>query len=80
MAQKTHKHAYIVLTVCLCLSRIAQPSQVYYTGEVKGEAAMKTESEIGTAITHQIRVSTGQLRKKVISLPERLDLFQHFWY
>uniref|UniRef100_A0A671Z2G9 Integrin, alpha 6b n=1 Tax=Sparus aurata TaxID=8175 RepID=A0A671Z2G9_SPAAU len=56
MAQKTHKHAYIVLTVRLCLSRIAQPSQVYYTGEVKGETAMKTESEIGTAITHQIRI------------------------
>ena len=38
---------------------------------------MKSESEIGSAITHQIRVSTGKLRKKVISFPERLDLFQH---
>uniref|UniRef100_A0AAQ5YKE7 Integrin alpha-2 domain-containing protein n=1 Tax=Amphiprion ocellaris TaxID=80972 RepID=A0AAQ5YKE7_AMPOC len=32
------------------------PSQVYFTGEVKGEAAMKTESDIGSAIIHQFRV------------------------
>uniref|UniRef100_A0A673CUA9 Integrin alpha-6-like n=1 Tax=Sphaeramia orbicularis TaxID=375764 RepID=A0A673CUA9_9TELE len=40
----------------LFLSRFAQPSQVYFTGEVKGESAMKRESDIGSAITHQFRI------------------------
>lgn len=39
------------------LPRQVQPSQVYFTGEVKGEAAMKTENEIGSAITYLFRVS-----------------------
>uniref|UniRef100_A0A3Q1F5X3 Integrin, alpha 6b n=1 Tax=Acanthochromis polyacanthus TaxID=80966 RepID=A0A3Q1F5X3_9TELE len=34
----------------------AQPSQVYFTGKVKGETAIKTESDIGSAIIHQFRV------------------------
>uniref|UniRef100_A0A671Z1V3 Integrin, alpha 6b n=1 Tax=Sparus aurata TaxID=8175 RepID=A0A671Z1V3_SPAAU len=48
--------AKVNIKLQLSVSGIAQPSQVYYTGEVKGETAMKTESEIGTAITHQIRI------------------------
>lgn len=51
----------MLLTVLLRLSRQAQPSQVYFTGKVKGEAAIKTETEIGSAITHQFRVSTEWL-------------------
>uniref|UniRef100_A0AAQ5YWM3 Integrin alpha-2 domain-containing protein n=1 Tax=Amphiprion ocellaris TaxID=80972 RepID=A0AAQ5YWM3_AMPOC len=44
------------LEIDLQLKTQAQPSQVYFTGEVKGEAAMKTESDIGSAIIHQFRV------------------------
>lgn len=36
--------------------RQAQPSQVYFTGEVKGESAMKMESDIGSPIRYQFRV------------------------
>uniref|UniRef100_A0A7N8WV51 Integrin, alpha 6b n=1 Tax=Mastacembelus armatus TaxID=205130 RepID=A0A7N8WV51_9TELE len=42
--------------VAIVLQLQAQPSQVYFTGEVIGEAAMKTESEVGSAITHQFRI------------------------
>uniref|UniRef100_A0A8C9ZRN3 Integrin alpha-2 domain-containing protein n=1 Tax=Sander lucioperca TaxID=283035 RepID=A0A8C9ZRN3_SANLU len=37
-------------------SRQAQPSQVYFTGAVKSDSAMKTESDIGSPITHQFRI------------------------
>lgn len=48
--------AKVAIMLQLSVSGRAQPSQVYFTGEVKGEAAMKTESEIGSAITHQFRI------------------------
>ncbi|KAM8851137.1 integrin alpha-6-like isoform 2-T2 [Spinachia spinachia] len=34
----------------------AEPSQVYFSGKVKGETAMKQESDIGSAITHNFRI------------------------
>uniref|UniRef100_A0A668A232 Integrin, alpha 6b n=1 Tax=Myripristis murdjan TaxID=586833 RepID=A0A668A232_9TELE len=34
----------------------AQPSQVYFTGEVKGQDAMKKESDIGSAIRYQFTI------------------------
>lgn len=40
--------------------RQAVPSQAYFSGKVKGEEAIKAESEIGSAITHQFRVSKGK--------------------
>uniref|UniRef100_A0A3Q3KPD0 Integrin alpha-2 domain-containing protein n=1 Tax=Monopterus albus TaxID=43700 RepID=A0A3Q3KPD0_MONAL len=51
----------VAIVLQLSVSGQAQPSQVYFTGEVVGEAAMKSESEIGSAIAHQFRVSTGNL-------------------
>ncbi|TMS10086.1 Integrin alpha-6 [Larimichthys crocea] len=36
--------------------RDTEPSQVYFSGSVKGETAIKSESEIGSAITHQFRI------------------------
>lgn len=51
-----------MLITVVCFPRQAQPSQVYFTGEVKGEEAIKSESEIGSAVTHQFRVSTEKLR------------------
>uniref|UniRef100_A0A3Q4N8P1 Integrin, alpha 6b n=1 Tax=Neolamprologus brichardi TaxID=32507 RepID=A0A3Q4N8P1_NEOBR len=38
------------------LCRQATPSQVYFTGDVKGETAIKTESDMGSAITHHFRI------------------------
>uniref|UniRef100_UPI003AAEF7D7 integrin alpha-6-like n=1 Tax=Centroberyx gerrardi TaxID=166262 RepID=UPI003AAEF7D7 len=48
--------AKVVIELQLSLSGQAQPSQVYFTGEVKGEKAMKTESDIGSAIRYQFRI------------------------
>uniref|UniRef100_A0AAQ5Y9J5 Integrin alpha-2 domain-containing protein n=1 Tax=Amphiprion ocellaris TaxID=80972 RepID=A0AAQ5Y9J5_AMPOC len=48
--------AKVAIMLQMSVSGQAQPSQVYFTGEVKGEAAMKTESDIGSAIIHQFRV------------------------
>uniref|UniRef100_A0A8C2WLP5 Integrin subunit alpha 6 n=1 Tax=Cyclopterus lumpus TaxID=8103 RepID=A0A8C2WLP5_CYCLU len=46
----------VVTMLQLSLSGQAQPSQVYFTGKVKSESDMKTESDIGSAITHQFRI------------------------
>uniref|UniRef100_A0A3Q0SPL7 Integrin, alpha 6b n=1 Tax=Amphilophus citrinellus TaxID=61819 RepID=A0A3Q0SPL7_AMPCI len=46
----------IVNFLFFCLCRQVQPSQVYFTGAIVGEAAMKSESEIGSAITHNFRI------------------------
>ncbi|KAM9350211.1 integrin alpha-6-like [Symphorus nematophorus] len=48
--------AKVAITLQLSLSGQAHPSQVYFSGEVKGESAMKSESEIGSAVTHQFRI------------------------
>ncbi|XP_060940642.1 integrin alpha-6-like [Limanda limanda] len=48
--------AKVAIMLQLMLSGQIQPSQVYYTGKVKDEAAMKTESDAGPAITHQFRI------------------------
>ncbi|XP_035526753.1 integrin alpha-6-like isoform X1 [Morone saxatilis] len=48
--------AKVAIMLQLSVSGHAQPSQVYFTGEVKGEAAMKNERDIGSAITHQFRI------------------------
>ncbi|XP_034742861.1 integrin alpha-6-like isoform X1 [Etheostoma cragini] len=48
--------ATVAIVLQLSLSGQAQPSQVYFTGVVKGDTAMKTESDIGSAVTHQFRI------------------------
>ncbi|XP_070700726.1 integrin alpha-6-like isoform X2 [Pempheris klunzingeri] len=48
--------AKVTIMLQLSVSGQAQPSQVYFAGEVKSETAMKTESEIGSAITHHFRI------------------------
>ncbi|XP_070775787.1 integrin alpha-6-like [Enoplosus armatus] len=48
--------AKVAIKLQLSVSGQAQPSQVYFTGKVKGSDAMVTESEIGSAITHQFRI------------------------
>ncbi|XP_031710793.1 integrin alpha-6-like [Anarrhichthys ocellatus] len=48
--------AKVAIMVQLSVSGQAQPSQVYFAGKAKGESAMKKESDIGSAITHQFRI------------------------
>ncbi|XP_047225356.1 integrin alpha-6-like isoform X3 [Girardinichthys multiradiatus] len=58
--------AKVAIVLQLSLSGQVQPSQVYFSGDVKGETAMKTESDIGSAITHQFRIIN--LRKRLTDL------------
>ncbi|XP_030607048.1 integrin alpha-6b isoform X2 [Archocentrus centrarchus] len=46
----------VAVVLQLSVSGQVQPSQVYFTGAIVGEAAMKSESEIGSAITHNFRI------------------------
>uniref|UniRef100_A0AAX7UMT9 Integrin alpha-2 domain-containing protein n=1 Tax=Astatotilapia calliptera TaxID=8154 RepID=A0AAX7UMT9_ASTCA len=48
--------AKVAIELQLSVSGQATPSQVYFTGDVKGETAIKTESDIGSAITHHFRI------------------------
>ncbi|KAM4605583.1 integrin alpha-6-like [Polymixia lowei] len=48
--------AKVVIELQLSVSGQAQPSQLYFTGKVKGESAMTTESDIGSAIRYQFRI------------------------
>ncbi|XP_060900393.1 integrin alpha-6-like isoform X1 [Labrus mixtus] len=48
--------AKVTIKLQLSLTGIVQPSQLYFTGKVKGEAAMKAESDIGSEVTHQFRI------------------------
>ncbi|XP_029970820.1 integrin alpha-6-like isoform X2 [Salarias fasciatus] len=48
--------AKVAIMLQLSVSGKAQPSQVYFTGDVKGETAMKTEADIGSALIHQFRI------------------------
>uniref|UniRef100_A0A673LD46 Integrin alpha-6-like n=1 Tax=Sinocyclocheilus rhinocerous TaxID=307959 RepID=A0A673LD46_9TELE len=45
-----------VLSSCT-ISSIAKPSQVYFTGEVKGESAMKLATDVGSPIDYEFRVT-----------------------
>ncbi|KAK7945782.1 hypothetical protein WMY93_001510 [Mugilogobius chulae] len=48
--------AKVALLLQLSVTGLAKPSQVYFSGKVKGESAMTTESDIGSAIAHQFRI------------------------
>uniref|UniRef100_A0A3Q3W2U0 Uncharacterized protein n=1 Tax=Mola mola TaxID=94237 RepID=A0A3Q3W2U0_MOLML len=65
--------AKVAIMLQLSVSGQAQPSQVYFTGQVKAKGDMKTESDIGSAITHQFRVSTGTLTRFLFRVPLILD-------
>uniref|UniRef100_A0A3B3UFC5 Integrin, alpha 6b n=1 Tax=Poecilia latipinna TaxID=48699 RepID=A0A3B3UFC5_9TELE len=44
------------VAIVLQMSLQVQPSQVYFSGNVRGEMAMKTESDVGSAVAFQFRV------------------------
>ncbi|KAG7214617.1 hypothetical protein INR49_010509 [Caranx melampygus] len=50
--------AKVTIALQLSVSGQVHPSQAYFAGEAKGNSqpAMKSESDIGTAITHQFRI------------------------
>ncbi|KAL3988336.1 potassium voltage-gated channel Eag-related subfamily H member 6 [Sarotherodon galilaeus] len=48
--------AKVAIELQLSVSGQVTPSQVYFTGDVKGETAMETESDDGSAITHHFRI------------------------
>ncbi|XP_061776901.1 integrin alpha-6-like isoform X2 [Nerophis ophidion] len=48
--------ANVAILLQLSMSGQAQPSQVYYSGKVKDQNSMKSESDIGTPVTHQFRI------------------------
>ncbi|XP_037314815.2 integrin alpha-6b [Pungitius pungitius] len=48
--------AKVLIMLQLSVLGQAEPSQVYFSGKVKGETAMKQESDIGSAITHSFRI------------------------
>ncbi|KAK2822245.1 hypothetical protein Q5P01_022310 [Channa striata] len=56
--------AKVAILLQLSVTGQAQPSQVYFTGEVKGETGMKTETDIGSAITHHFRIINLRNRLK----------------
>uniref|UniRef100_A0A671T2R3 Integrin alpha-6-like n=1 Tax=Sinocyclocheilus anshuiensis TaxID=1608454 RepID=A0A671T2R3_9TELE len=49
--------AIVKIQLLLSLSGIAKPSQLYFTGEVKGESAMKLASDVGSPIDYEFRVT-----------------------
>ncbi|XP_057714460.1 integrin alpha-6-like isoform X2 [Corythoichthys intestinalis] len=48
--------ANVAITLQLTITGQAQPSQVQYSGKIKDHNAMKTESDMGIPLTHQIRI------------------------
>ncbi|XP_069839028.1 integrin alpha-6 isoform X2 [Dendropsophus ebraccatus] len=49
--------ARVVVELLLSLTGIADPSQVYFGGKVRGESAMKTEDEVGSPVNFDFRVT-----------------------
>uniref|UniRef100_A0A8C1TFF7 Integrin, alpha 6b n=1 Tax=Cyprinus carpio TaxID=7962 RepID=A0A8C1TFF7_CYPCA len=49
--------AIVKIQLLLSLSGIAKPSQVFFTGEVKGESAMKLATDVGSPIDYEFRVT-----------------------
>ncbi|XP_062383758.1 integrin alpha-6-like [Sardina pilchardus] len=48
--------ADVAIKLLLSVTGAAKPSQVYYSGEVKGESAMKYGSDVGNLIEYEFRI------------------------
>lgn len=61
---------------------MAKPSQVYFTGEVKGESDMKSEGDIGSPIEYEFRVRIMYFHKhkkrQKIQKPNRIFIIFHY--
>ncbi|KGL72406.1 Integrin alpha-6, partial [Tinamus guttatus] len=49
--------AKVVIELLLSLTGVANPSQVYFGGSIRGESAMKSEDNIGSLIEYDFRVT-----------------------
>ncbi|XP_025899318.1 integrin alpha-6 isoform X2 [Nothoprocta perdicaria] len=49
--------AKVVIELLLSLTGVANPSQVYFGGSIRGESAMKSEDNIGNLIEYDFRVT-----------------------
>ncbi|XP_030636018.1 integrin alpha-6b [Chanos chanos] len=58
---------HVKIEVSLSVSGVAKPSQISYSGKVRGESAMKTETEIGSQIDYEFRVSNLESHLKIDS-------------
>ncbi|XP_053564062.1 integrin alpha-7 isoform X2 [Bombina bombina] len=52
-----HAIAKVIFELPLVVSGFASPDRLYYSGEVKGESAMKTEEDVGSALDIKVTVS-----------------------
>ncbi|KAK1166135.1 integrin alpha-6-like isoform X1 [Acipenser oxyrinchus oxyrinchus] len=48
--------ARVIIELLLSVSGVGKPSQVYFGGSVKGEAAMKMEDEVGSLVEYEFRI------------------------
>ena len=48
----------VIYTTLGSFLRSSRPSEVFYSGEVKGESAIEYEEEIGSQVEHSYEVST----------------------
>lgn len=55
--QAVKAKAIVKIQLLLSLSGVAKPSQVFFTGEVKGESAMKMAGDVGSPIDYEFRVT-----------------------
>ncbi|XP_065147251.1 integrin alpha-6b [Paramisgurnus dabryanus] len=49
--------AIVKIQLMLSLSGVAKPSQVFFSGEVKGESAMKLATDVGSPVDFEFRVT-----------------------
>ncbi|XP_043101910.1 integrin alpha-6b [Puntigrus tetrazona] len=55
--QAVKAKAIVKIQLLLSLSGIAKPSQIYFSGAVKGESAMKLTTDVGSPIDYEFRVT-----------------------
>uniref|UniRef100_A0A5S6L3D8 Methylthioribulose-1-phosphate dehydratase n=1 Tax=Xenopus tropicalis TaxID=8364 RepID=A0A5S6L3D8_XENTR len=55
---KVQARAKVILELPLSVSGVATPNRLYYSGEVKGESAMRTEEDAGSPIDIEVTVSS----------------------
>ncbi|XP_054859419.1 integrin alpha-7 isoform X2 [Eublepharis macularius] len=49
--------ALVVMELPLSIAGIAEPQQLFFSGQVRGESAMRRESEVGSPVSYRVTVS-----------------------
>ncbi|XP_066471185.1 integrin alpha-7 isoform X4 [Tiliqua scincoides] len=50
-------HARVVMELPLSVTGVVEPQKLFFSGEVRGESAMKRESEVGSPVLYKVMVS-----------------------